>query len=193
MKTSIRYLRKQRGLTLEELSRMTGITTAHLSLIERDKRDPSIQTLEKIARALRVDTEVFWWDTAEEGGGREADYDLIRAEERQEYQGVFNDKLVYEYVTKDEPSAAPERQGMEGFIVKIAPGGSTNPFAPTIHKSDEFIYVIRGRMACEIEDEKIEMKEGDCLTIKSNATHRFFNDFEEEVEVLMVRTLHKGT
>ena len=92
-------MRKQRGMTLEELSAKTGITAAHLSLIERDKRDPSIQTLNKIAKALEVDTEVFWWNTVETPSGKNAEYDLVRCDERKIYRGVYNDKLTYEYVT----------------------------------------------------------------------------------------------
>ena len=52
METSIRFLRKQRNLTLAELSMRSGLTTAHLSMIERGKRQPSMQSIQKIADAL---------------------------------------------------------------------------------------------------------------------------------------------
>ena len=60
METSIRFLRKQRNLTLAELSMRSGLTTAYLSMIERGKRQPSMQSIQKIADALQVDKEVFW-------------------------------------------------------------------------------------------------------------------------------------
>lgn len=187
MKTSIRYLRKKRGMTLKELSEKTGITVAHLSLIERDKRDPSVQTLEKIAKVLQVDVETFWWNTVESLDGNSADYDLVRSDERKVYQGVYNDKLIYEYVTSSAKWGPNTTGEMEGYIAKLAPGGNTNPFAPTIHKTDEFVYVIKGKMICEIEDKKLVMSQGDSVTIKKNMSHRFINEFDEELEVLMVR------
>ena len=191
MKTSIRYMRKQRGMTLEELSAKTGIAAAHLSLIERDKRDPSIQTLNKIAKALEVDTEVFWWNTVETPSEQKAEYDLVRCDERKKYHGVYNDKLTYEYVTNSAVYGPKGGESMEGYIAKVAPGGNTNPFAPTAHRSDEFVYVIKGRMICQVEETKIEMQQGDCITIKGNMAHRFINDFDDEVEVLMVREPYK--
>ena len=192
MKTSIRYLRKKRGMTLKELGAKTGITAAHLSLIERDKRDPSIQTLNKIARALEVDTEVFWWNTVEAPSGKKAEYDLVRKNERRIYHGVYNDKLIYEYVTSSSVYGPQGGETMEGYIAKVSPGGNTNPFAPTSHKSEELVYVIRGKMLCEIEDTDIEMEQGDSITIKSNMAHRFINNFEDEVEVLMIRSPYKN-
>ncbi len=139
MKTSIRYLRKQRGMTLKELSAATGITAAHLSLIERDKRDPSIQTLNKISKALEVDTEVLWWNTAEISDGKNAGYDLVRKDKRRIYHGVYNDKLIYEYVTSSTAENFQDGEQMEGYIAKIAPGSNTNPSAPMLYKTDEFI------------------------------------------------------
>ena len=59
VETNIRFLRKQRNLTLAELSMRSGLTTAHLSMIERGKRQPSMQSIQKIADALQVDKEVF--------------------------------------------------------------------------------------------------------------------------------------
>ena len=187
MKTSIRFLRKKKGMTLEELSEKTHITAAHLSMIERDKREPSIQTLDRIAQALEVDTEVFWWNTVESPTGNDAEYDLVRLEDRKVYHGVYNDKLIYEYVTNAALEDDTNWNSMEGYIAKISPEGNTNPFAPTVHKSDEFVYVIRGEMICEIEDSRIEMKAGDSVTIKSNMSHRFMNESDDEVEILMVR------
>lgn len=46
---TIRKLRSHRGLTLKGLSETTGLSLSYLSLIERNKRDPSLSSLEKIS------------------------------------------------------------------------------------------------------------------------------------------------
>jgi len=51
---TIRKLRKDRGLTLKQLSRRTALSVSLLSQIERAESSASISSLHKIARALRV-------------------------------------------------------------------------------------------------------------------------------------------
>jgi transcriptional regulator with XRE-family HTH domain len=48
----IRSLRTERGMTLAELARRTGISASNLSLIERDLTDPRWSTVERIFDAL---------------------------------------------------------------------------------------------------------------------------------------------
>jgi len=48
----IASLRKQRGITLSQLSEMTGLNRSNLSLIERGLREPGIEMFQKILDAL---------------------------------------------------------------------------------------------------------------------------------------------
>ncbi len=50
----IRRLRKMAGLTLQELSRLTGISEGHLSRIERQERYTRAKYIKKLAEALHV-------------------------------------------------------------------------------------------------------------------------------------------
>jgi transcriptional regulator with XRE-family HTH domain len=52
---NIRMLRLARGLTQEELSELAGINRNYTGMIEREERSPTVDTLEKIAAALKVD------------------------------------------------------------------------------------------------------------------------------------------
>ncbi|GFN23248.1 helix-turn-helix domain-containing protein [Thermanaeromonas sp. C210] len=52
----LRRLREQKGLTLNELSRKSGVSLAHISEIERGRSTASLKTLEKLAAALEVST-----------------------------------------------------------------------------------------------------------------------------------------
>lgn len=51
---AIRLHRIQRGLSLKELAVLTELSFSYLSLLERNKRDPVLSTLEQIAYALDV-------------------------------------------------------------------------------------------------------------------------------------------
>ena len=50
----LRQLRKARGLTQAQLARATGILRPNLSRIEAGKHRPTLETLEKLAAALKV-------------------------------------------------------------------------------------------------------------------------------------------
>jgi transcriptional regulator with XRE-family HTH domain len=51
---SIRRLRKQRGLTQEDLAEKSGISRNYVSDMERGVRNPSVLALVALAKALRV-------------------------------------------------------------------------------------------------------------------------------------------
>jgi transcriptional regulator with XRE-family HTH domain len=60
---AIRELREHKGLTQGELGRLAELSTSQISNIERGEYAPSIDALEKIARALRVKLpELFGFD-----------------------------------------------------------------------------------------------------------------------------------
>lgn len=62
---TIQRLRSEVGLTQRELARAAEITPSFLSLIENDRRDPSLAVLRRIAGALSVPEEVIVWDAVE--------------------------------------------------------------------------------------------------------------------------------
>ena len=54
--TTISKLRAQKGITQAQLARAAGMMRANISRIESAKHRPSLDTIEKIARALKVRT-----------------------------------------------------------------------------------------------------------------------------------------
>src|SRR5207244_1484503 len=51
----LRFLRKGKGLTLEQLGRVAGLGFKHLSELERGTRVPSFDAIERLAKSLKVD------------------------------------------------------------------------------------------------------------------------------------------
>ena len=52
----LRQLRKEKGISQEELMAATGIHRTYLSEVERGIRNISIMNIDKLAKALNVDT-----------------------------------------------------------------------------------------------------------------------------------------
>lgn len=67
----LRRMRSLRGLSTPKLAEMTGLSQQYISNIENGKKCPTLETLEKLARALRVPTSYF---TDEQGATR---FDLL--------------------------------------------------------------------------------------------------------------------
>lgn len=51
----LREVREKRGLSLAQISKITGISKSHLNYIEKNEKEPSISMLVRISSALNVD------------------------------------------------------------------------------------------------------------------------------------------
>jgi transcriptional regulator with XRE-family HTH domain len=51
---NIRKTRKGRNITQENLAHDAGLNRAYIGYIERGERKPSVETLEKIAKSLKI-------------------------------------------------------------------------------------------------------------------------------------------
>lgn len=63
MAKNLRVLRKQKGLSQEDLAFQAGINRNYVGQIEREEKSPTIDILEKIADSLNIKPEVFFAQT----------------------------------------------------------------------------------------------------------------------------------
>lgn len=54
---NLRVLRKQKGLTQEELAFQAGLNRNYVGQIEREEKSPTIDVLEKLSAALNIKPE----------------------------------------------------------------------------------------------------------------------------------------
>ncbi len=54
MAARIKVLRDRRGLTQEQLAEKAGVSRTYLARLETGRQDPTLSTLEKLAKALGV-------------------------------------------------------------------------------------------------------------------------------------------
>jgi transcriptional regulator with XRE-family HTH domain len=142
----VKTLREEKGLSLDELSKLTGYEVELLSDIEKDKVQPQLGTVIKLSKAL---------DSA---FGR-----LISGVSRStSHEGK---KQVYTY-----KSLAPEVKGrhMEAMIVQL----EENPDQETsVHEGEEFIYVLDGVVFLKIGEDTFALEPGDSVYYLSTTPH----------------------
>jgi len=57
--STIKLIREKRGYKQSELANRAGISVSHLCLVEKEKRDPSLSTIEAISDALSIPVSVL--------------------------------------------------------------------------------------------------------------------------------------
>ena len=56
---AIKFCRSRRNLTQSELASRSGVSVSYLSMLEKEKRDPSLKTIEKIAFGLGIPASIL--------------------------------------------------------------------------------------------------------------------------------------
>jgi len=158
----IRTLREQKGLSLEELSNMTGFDVEFLSNIETNQVKPQLGTVIKLSKALDSALSRLISETGDRI------YSITRKNERKivsRSTAQKGKKQVYIY-----RSLAPEVKGrhMEALIVQL----EENPDMEfSVHDGEEFIYVLDGIVALNIGEDAFELEPGDSAYYLSTTPH----------------------
>lgn len=79
MGNRIRQLRQAQGMSQEELSFKAGISAAHLGQIERAVKKPTVDTIGKLAEALKVEPAELFLDRPVSPGAQSATRNKIDA------------------------------------------------------------------------------------------------------------------
>lgn len=169
----ISKIRKQKGLTLKELSEMTGLSISFLSQVENGYSSLAITSLKKIADALNVPITEFFNSYPSHS---------------------FHTKLDEQKIFKIEGNSAeyillsgefPQRM-LEAMIVYIPPenvlGSKFN------HPGEEFIYVLEGNLIVDIDGKKYYVNAGDAIHYPSTIPHLLYNPSKQKVKLLTVLT-----
>ncbi|OBG32282.1 DNA-binding protein [Mycobacterium alsense] len=167
MTALLRAVRRQRGLTLEQLAEQSGLTKSYLSKIERRHSTPSIAVALRVARALDVDV------------GR-----------------LFSDEAAEEKITVDRAPGGPggERyralassllgKSMSPFVVRPTGDPADDPHPE--HAGQEFVFVHAGRVELEYGDQTLTLGVGDSAYFDATVSHKLRAVGAERAEVVVV-------
>lgn len=81
---NLKKYRKERGLSQEAFSEKVGLHRTYISALEREKRNISIDNIQKIADALEIDTYKLFIDASKE--------EILKSEEGSDCVNVKNSK-----------------------------------------------------------------------------------------------------
>jgi len=156
----IRQARIEKTLTLKEVEGRSGVSATHISQIERGITSPTVNALERIARALEKNTSFFLEDVELpeicklQNDGRE-----VVISERP--------KILLKSLTHGIPGGVLH---MYMMIAHPSPKGSQEVKLHE-HEGDECGYVIDGKLEIRVGDEVIVLDEGDSIHYKATQSH----------------------
>jgi transcriptional regulator with XRE-family HTH domain len=158
----IQQLRKEKGISLEDLSSLTGFDVSLLEDIETGKEQPQLGTVMKLSKAL--DSAV---GRLVSGIGTKL-YSITRKNDRKQVvrtASKTSKKNVYSYM-----SLAPEVQGrhMEALIVQLEKNEEKEV---SVHNGEEFVFVLEGVANLTIANESYDLEPGDSAYYLSTTSH----------------------
>lgn len=158
----IQKIREERGLSILQLSQLTGFDQEMLRGIERGDVCPQLGTVIKLSKAL--DSALQRLISTE---GQHL-YVVTRKNERKVITRSTTkqgQRAAYTYM-----SLAPEVKGrhMEPLIVELE---AMPDEERSVHEGDEFIYVLQGEVVLDIGDDHFELSPGDSAYYLSTTPH----------------------
>ncbi|HEX5848062.1 MAG TPA: XRE family transcriptional regulator [Rubrobacter sp.] len=170
----VRELRRARGLTLDRLAELSGVSRAMISKLERGEKNPTLVVAARLAEGLGVTLSR-----------------LAGMEERREVIILPRERRM---VMRD-PETGFERQllspgsvglGVEFIQNKIPRGSTSGEFPPHRRGVDEQIVVERGTLRATLAGEDYLLRQGDSLYFEADVPHRFDNVGDEECTYYLV-------
>jgi XRE family transcriptional regulator, regulator of sulfur utilization len=171
--SSIMNLRKIKKMSLDELSKRSGVSKSMLSQIEQEKTNPTVVTVWKIARALDVSVEEIL--SAE----NDSQIEVLRSEDAPIISS--DDKSCIIRVN----SPIHMTDNLELYHITFKPNGK-HISTPHFSNSEEFMTVISGRFKVYSGNNTSILNTGDTARYKADQTHSMENLTDSEASVYLV-------
>lgn len=168
--TSIRQIRRKRGITMGQLCEGTGLSQGFMSLVENNKTSPSLATLETIAGFLNVPIP----------------YLLLKQEDRMNVVRK-SDRTFSMYKGMQKIEHLGEIGGLRLMLTEIPPGTpEEQDMQMNEHEGIESHFVVKGRVIARQGEDEMELGEGDTFSWHACVPHGVRNPGTETAVLLII-------
>jgi len=182
----IKEYRQQNGLTLQQLSKMSGVSIGLLSQIERGVSSSSIHNIQKITKSLGVSLASLFnanqasphTPDSQQNNGAPRRISVVKANERKRLLMPFGGYL--------ELLAPVHNHKIEFIYLKYPVGAKVKE--PFTHEGEECGLVLEGTFKAIIGDQEFILKEGDSIYFDSTIPHSWENVGDTEVKFVSALT-----
>ena len=175
---TLRRHRKSRGLTLEDLAELSGVSKSMLSQIERGQANPTLAVLWSLTRALKLD----FADLLEGGGARHLDDEAIEVTSDAHTPQIRSADGLCRLRILSPPRLAGD---MEWYELEIAPSGTLDS-APHAPGTQEHLTALTNGFEVATGDARQSLKAGETARYPADAAHRISNVSRKPAKGLLV-------
>ena len=178
---AIRRLRRERNMSLQELSRASGVSSGMLSQIERNLANPSLKVLTKIQVALGTSAAALFPDQPKSE-------EAVTFPPRRD--PIFVKRLDQRpfcelgHLTKELLSTGTT-QHLEMMLLHIPPGGSSGGSMLTT-MAEKGGYVLEGKIVMSVYGEEAILSEGDSFVFDGRKPHAVSNKTASDAKVIWI-------
>jgi transcriptional regulator with XRE-family HTH domain len=172
---NLRRLRVRRGLSLEKLSGLSGVSRAMLGQIELGQSAPTVNVLWKISTALEVPFSALITNRPSAAGH------LLRAEQAKRLtssDGSFASRALFPF---DEP------RRVEFYELTLAAGGAERADAHPPGTTENLV-LARGALEIELGGATHALAPGDAIVFEADVPHVYRNPGTSEATMYLVMT-----
>jgi transcriptional regulator with XRE-family HTH domain len=173
--SNLRRLRTRRGLSLEKLSQLSGVSRAMLGQIELGQSAPTINVLWKIARALEVTFSALISSRTQSGVLvlRSTEAKVLTSKDR-----TFASRALFPF---DEP------RRVEFYELRLAAGGVEHADAHAPGTAENLV-VSSGTIEIDVGGETHHLDAGDSILFEADSPHAYRNVGRGESVMFLVMT-----
>lgn len=176
----VRQMRKQRGLTINELAAKAGVSAGAISQIERNQTNPTVRMLEQLRIALGVPLTALLDADEPPAGGPEH---FVRRQQDRPHFHVGESGVAKELLS---PSGEHDLQFM---LIAIPPG--SGPREMLMGNGEKAGLLMEGELSLTVSGDSVTLMAGDSFQFKSHLTHSVFNHGSETAKVLWIMQIQQ--
>ena len=170
--TNIRKLREENKLSMEELSRLSGVSKSMLAQIERGEGNPTISTLWKLSNGMKVPFDALTVRP-------KSPYEIVKTADIQPL--LENEGKVRNY------SIFPDNENRRFAVYYLELDvGSYWESEPHLKGTTEFITVFEGCIEVFCEEGRFSVGRGESIRFMADAVHSYRNIDNEISKLHMI-------
>ena len=169
---NIKRLREENKLSMEELSRLSGVSKSMLAQIERGDGNPTISTLWKISNGMKVPFDALTIRP-------KSPYELVKLSDTQPLYEDGGNVRNYPVFPDDED------RRFAAYYLELDPGSYWES-EPHLKGTEEFITIFSGTMEILADSRKFQVQKGESIRFKADTAHSYKNIGEEMTILHMI-------
>jgi transcriptional regulator with XRE-family HTH domain len=185
----LKAVRKDRGLTLQQVADAAGLSKAFVSQIESGTANPSLASLKRVGNALETPLAALFED--ETNGAEPRPPSVEEAGEVRVVRKHRRKQIVWPGRSAPSYLLTPDLRGrLEVLLDVLEPGSPSQEDEARwmTHEGEEFGFILEGRYEATVNGQVFVLEEGDSITYPSRLPHRGRALGDQRVRTLWVIT-----